>query len=91
MGKYSHIGKNLTRNEINRFNKVNSIHPTQQTPREKYDFYLLLGRRYLGNSTRKTNKYTQTQKKFYSEQGEYAIKHADNLRKKYGLKTINKP
>ena len=91
MGKYSHIGKNLTRNELNRFNEVNSIHPREQTPREKYDFYLLLGRRYLGNSTRKTNKYTQTQKKFYREQGEYAIKHADNLRKKYGLKTINKP
>jgi hypothetical protein len=91
MGKYSHISKNLTRKEIKRFNEVNSIHPRQQTPREKYDFYLLLGKRYLGNSTRKTNKYTRTQKKFYREQGEYAIKRADNLRKKYGLKTINKP
>jgi len=91
MSKHLYISKNLTRKETKRFNKVNSIHPREQTPREKYDFYFLLGRRYLGNSTRKTNKFTQTQKKFYREQGEYAIKHADNLRKKYGLKIINKP
>ena len=78
----------MTRKEHKRFDEVNAIHPREQSPKEKYEFYLLLGKTYLGNSARKTRKYTQNQRKFYRDQGNYAIKHADNLRKKYKLKAI---
>lgn len=76
---------NLTRKEKERFKIVNNIHPKEWTPLEEYDFYTLLGRQYLGNSTRKTKKYTQTQKKFYRDQGNYAILKANKIKKKHKL------
>jgi hypothetical protein len=79
---------NMTRKEHNRYDELNRIHPKEQTPNEKYEFYVLLGKSYLGKSSRKTKKYTQNQKKFYRDQGNYATKHANNLRKKYKLKEI---
>ena len=80
------ITKNLTKEQQVRFDKLNLIHPKKKKPNEKYEFNLLLGKKYLYLSTRA--KYTQNQKKFYRDQGNYAIKHANNLRKKYKLKEI---
>lgn len=80
--------RNMTRKEHKRFDVLNAIHPSEQGPKEKYEFYLLLGKSYLGKSSRKTKKYTQNQKKFYRDQGNYAIKRANSIRKKYKLKEI---
>ena len=78
----------MTRKEHRRFDELNLIHPKEQTPNEKYEFLVLLGKNYLGKSSRKTKKYTQNQKKFYRDQGNYATKRANNIRKKYKLKEI---
>jgi len=72
--------KRLTKKENNRFDKLNAINPKDLTPNEKYDFYLLLGRKYLGKATRKTKKYTRSQRRFYKIQGDLAIKKANNLK-----------
>lgn len=66
----------LTKKEKNRFDKLNAINSKDMTPNEKYEFYLLLGQKYLGKATRKTKKYTRSQRRFYKIQGELAIKKA---------------
>jgi hypothetical protein len=81
--------KNMTRKEKLKFEKLNAIHPRKQTPLEKYEFYLLLGKIYLGNANRKTKKYTQSQKKFNRDQGNYALKKAENIKKRYKLNDIS--
>lgn len=86
--KYTIYKKQMSRKNHEQFNKLNAIHPKNQTPKEKYEFYLLLGKSYLGKSSRKTKKYTQNQKKFYRDQGNYAIKRANSIRKKYKLDEI---
>jgi hypothetical protein len=78
--------KNLTREQQARFDKLNLIHPKKMKSNEKYEFNLLLGKKYLYLSTR--SKYTQTQKKFYKEQGKYFASHADNIRKRHNLDAI---
>ena len=55
--------KNLTKEQEARFDKLNLIHPKKMKSHEKYEFNLLLGKKYLYLSTRA--KYTQNQKKFY--------------------------
>ena len=79
------IKKRLTKKESNRFDKLNAINPKDMTPNEKYEFYLLLGQEYLGKATRKTKKYTRSQRRFYKIQGELAIKKANNLKTRYKL------
>ena len=86
--KYTIYKKQMSRKNHEQFNKLNAIHPKNQTPKEKYEFYLLLGKSYLGKSSRKTKKYTQNQKKFYRDQGNYAINRANSIRKKYKLDEI---
>ena len=66
--KYTIYKKQMSRKNHEQFNKLNAIHPKNQTPKEKYEFFLLLGKTYLGKSSRKTKKYTQNQKKFYRDQ-----------------------
>jgi hypothetical protein len=39
--------KNITKEQEKRFEKLNSIHPTKLKPNEKYEFNLLLGKKYL--------------------------------------------
>ncbi len=105
----------MTQKEKIKFEKLNAIHPKKQTPLEKYEFYLLLGKIYLHHCTfkspnngrfisgmatlpcafemrkgvsktnRKTKKYTQSQKKFNRDQGNYALKKAENIKKRYKL------
>lgn len=75
---------NLTKEQQTRFDKLNLIHPKKMKPNEKYEFNLLLGKKYLYLSTRA--KYTQNQKKFYKDQGKYFVKYAENIRKRYNLK-----
>lgn len=70
--------KNLTKEQQARFDKLNLIHPKKMKPNEKYEFNLLLGKKYLYLSTRA--KYTQNQKKFYRDQGKYFVKYAENIR-----------
>jgi hypothetical protein len=77
--------KRLTKKENNRFDKLNAINVKDMTPNEKYEFYSLLGKKYLGKATRKTKKYTRSQRKFYKIQGELAIKKANNLKTRYKL------
>jgi hypothetical protein len=86
--KYTMYKKQMSRKNHEQFDKLNAIHPKNQTPKEKYEFFLLLGKSYLGKSSRKTKKYTQTQKKFYRDQGNYAINRANSIRKKYKLEEI---
>jgi len=86
--KYTMYKKQMSRKNHEQFDKLNAIHPKNQTPKEKYEFFLLLGKTYLGKSSRKTKKYTQTQKKFYRDQGNYAINRANSIRKKYKLEEI---
>jgi len=83
------IKKNLTRKERGRLNKLNSIHPKDWKPNEEYEFYLLLGKKYLGDSTRKTKKYNQRQKRFYRNQGMFALRKSNKIKSKYQLDTIN--
>ena len=78
--------KKLTPRQKARFDALNLIHPTKLNPNEKYEFNLLLGKKYLHLSSVK--KYTQTQKKFYKDQGTYFIKYADNIRKRHGVNPI---
>jgi hypothetical protein len=78
--------KNLTKEQQARFDKLNLIHPKKLKPNEKYEFNLLLGKKYLYLST--CAKYTQTQKKFYRDQGKYFVKYAENIRKRHNLKVI---
>ena len=73
------ITKNLTKEQQARFDKLNLIHPKKMKSNEKYEFNLLLGKKYLYLSTR--TKYTQIQKKFYKDQGKYFVKYAENIRK----------
>lgn len=79
--------KNMTQKEKIKFEKLNAIHPKKQTPLEKYEFYLLLGKIYLSKTNRKTKKYTQSQKKINRDQGNYALKKAENIKKRYKLNT----
>jgi len=81
------VYKNLTKAQQARFDKLNLIHPKKMKPNEKYEFNLLLGKKYLYLSTRA--KYTQTQKKFYKDQGKYLVKYAENIRKRHILKVIS--
>ena len=81
------IYKNLTKEQHARFDKLNLIHPKKMKPNEKYEFNLLLGKKYLYLSTRA--KYTQNQKKFYKDQGAYFVKFAENIRKRHNLKVIS--
>jgi hypothetical protein len=78
--------KNLTKAQQARFDKLNLIHPKKMKPNEKYEFNLLLGKKYLYLSTRA--KYTQTQKNFYRDQGKYFVKYAENIRKRHNLNVI---
>ena len=78
--------KNLTKAQQARFDKLNLIHPKKMKSNEKYEFNLLLGKKYLYLSTR--TKYTQIQKKFYKDQGKYFVKYAENIRKQHILKVI---
>jgi hypothetical protein len=78
----------LTKKEKDRFKKLNSIHPLHQTPHERYEFYLLLGKKYLSLSKSKSKTLKDRQKKFYKHQGAFAIDHANYLQKKYKLPTI---
>lgn len=80
------IIKNVTREQQERFDKLNLIHPKKMKPHEKYEFNLLLGKKYLYLSTRA--KYTQIQKKFYKEQGHYFVTYAENIRKRHNLDHI---
>ena len=66
--------KNLTKEEEKRFEKLNLIHPTKLKSNQKYEFNLLLGKKYLYLSSLK--KYTQNEKKFYRDQGNYFVKYA---------------
>jgi hypothetical protein len=79
--------KNLTKEQQMRFYKLNLIHPKKLKPNEKYEFNLLLGKKYLYLSTRA--KYTQIQKKFYKDQGKYFVKFAENIRKHHKLEVIS--
>ncbi len=79
--------KNLTKEQQMRFEKLNIIHPKKMKSNEKYEFNLLLGKKYLYLSTRV--KYTQNQKKFYRDQGKYFLKYAENIRKRHNLKVIS--
>jgi hypothetical protein len=78
--------KNITKEEEKRFEKLNSIHPTKLKPNDKYEFNLLLGKKYLYLSCLK--RYTQTEKKFYRDQGHYFVKYAENIRRRHGLKLM---
>jgi hypothetical protein len=78
--------KNITKEQEKQFEKLNSIHPTKLKPNEKYEFNLLLGKKYLYLSSLK--KYTQNEKKFYRDQGNYFVKYADNIRKRHALNAI---
>ena len=80
------IIKNLTKEQQAQFDKLNLIHPKKMKPNEKYEFNFILGKKYLYLSTRA--KYTQTQKKFYRDQGKYFVKYAENIRKRHNLKVI---
>jgi len=80
------IIKNLTKEQQAQFDKLNRIHPKKMKLNEKYEFNLLLGKKYLYLSTRA--KYTQIQKKFYKDQGKYFVKYAENIRKRHNLKVI---
>jgi hypothetical protein len=81
------ITKNLTKEQQAQFDKLNLIHPKKMKPNEKYEFNLILGKKYLYLSTRA--KYTQNQKKFYRDQGAYFVKFAENIRKRHNLKVIS--
>lgn len=81
------VYKNLTKEQQARFDKLNLIHPKKKKPNEKYEFNLILGKKYLYLSTRA--KYTQNQKKFYRDQGKYFVKYAENIRKRHNLKVIS--
>jgi hypothetical protein len=78
--------KNITKEQEKRFEKLNSIHPTKLKPNEKYEFNLLLGKKYLYLSSLK--KYTQNQKKFYRDQGKYFLTYAENIRRRHNLSII---
>ena len=54
----------MTRKEHARFDVLNSIHPSEQAPKEKYEFYLLLGKSYLGKSSRKTKNIRKPKRNF---------------------------
>jgi hypothetical protein len=45
------VSKNLTKEQQVRFDKLNLIHPKKMKPNEKYEFNLLLGKKYLYLST----------------------------------------
>ena len=78
--------KNITKDQEKRYEKLNSIHPTKLKPNEKYEFNLLLGKKYLYLSTLK--RYTHNEKKFYRDQGDYFVNYAENIRKRHALKVI---
>lgn len=78
--------KNITKEQEKRFEKLNSIHPTKLKPNEKYEFNLLLGKKYLYLSSLK--RYTQNEKKFYRDQGHYFVNHAENIRRRHNLNVI---
>jgi hypothetical protein len=80
------IIKNLTREQEARYDKLNLIHPKKMKSHEKYEFNLLLGKKYLYLSTRA--KYTQNQKKFYKDQGKYFVNYAENIRRRHNLEVI---
>lgn len=79
--------KNITKDEEKRFEKLNVIHPTKLKPNEKYEFNFLLGKKYLYLSSLK--RYTQNEKKFYREQGNYFVNYAENIRRRHNLKNLN--
>lgn len=75
--------KNLTSEQQARFDKLNLIHPKKMKSNEKYEFNLLLGKKYLYLSTRVKN-----QKKFYKDQGNYFQNYAENIRRRHNLEVI---
>lgn len=78
--------KNITKEQEKRFEKLNSIHPTKLKPNEKYEFNLLLGKKYLYLSS--LTRYTQNEKKFYRDQGHYFVNYAENIRRRHNLNVI---
>jgi hypothetical protein len=78
----------MTKAEHTRFNFINKIHPSKWTPQESYEFYLLLGKHYLGAAYRKSKR-TADNKKFRRDQGYYALGKATRIRAKYKLKPIS--
>jgi len=77
----------MTKAEHARFDLINKIHPSKWSPQESYEFYLLLGKRYLGDAYRKSKR-TADNKKFRRDQGYYALERAARIRAKYRLKPI---
>ena len=78
--------KNITKEQEKQFEKLNSIHPTKLKPNQKYEFNLLLGKKYLYLGSLK--RYTQNEKKFYRDQGNYFVKYAENIRMRHNLTVI---
>ena len=78
--------KNITKEQEKQFEKLNSIHPTKLKPNQKYEFNLLLGKKYLYLGSLK--RYTQNEKKFYRDQGNYFVKYAENIRRRHNLTVI---
>ena len=76
---------NMSKKEKERFDKLNSMNPNNWKPNEEYEFYLLLGKKYLGDANRKTKKYTQSGRAFYKEQGKLALMKAEKIKNKYKL------
>jgi hypothetical protein len=77
----------MTKAEHERFDVLNKIHPKKRSPQENYEFYLLLGKGYLGEAYRKSKK-PQSDKVWRREQGYYALMKAGKIRAEHKLKEI---
>ena len=77
----------MTKAEHARFDVLNKIHPKKRSPQENYEFYLLLGKGYLGEAYRKSKK-PQSDKVWRREQGDYALMKAAKIRAEHKLKEI---
>jgi hypothetical protein len=73
----------LTKKENSHFETLNAKDYKKLTPKEKYEFHLLQGRRYM--YYKQTKKYPQSTRTFYKKQGKLQLNKAENLKRKYKL------